>query len=179
MNPSWEIAASLPEYVPPERVKDPAAAAAAAGGSSAALLPRIRIVTPPEAVRVSYDVVREKVPSFWDDPSTGAPRDEFDFVIHIGMALPQRLYQIERRGHRDHYRLPDVDGKLLEDEKRHEQQGKDWIWHDVPHELLTSLDIEDIYDRWVERSPVSIICRVCFSLFFPFQPPPPQTDHRL
>lgn len=162
-------------------------------------MPRVRIVTPKEAIRVNYEVVRDMVPSFWDDerdtPAAAAAvaekerdgaqqeqqyepdntarssteggqadtdktkpktkKNKYDFVLHIGMAGPQPMYQLERRGHRDGYRLRDVDGKLLGDDERHAEQGEDWIWHGVPHELLTDLDVDAVYKRWVERSPVS------------------------
>lgn len=163
-------------------------------------MPRVRIVTPKEAIRVNYEVVRDMVPSFWDDerdtPAAAVAEEEgggaqqeqqhesgnttassteggqadtdeskpktkknkYDFVLHIGMAGPQPMYQLERRGHRDGYRLRDVDGKLLGDDERHAEQGEDWIWHGVPHELLTDLDVDAVYKRWAERSPVSISC---------------------
>lgn len=168
--------------------------------------PRVRIVTPKKAIRVNYDVVREMVPTLWDnddDASTSAeapatteaatPRSDeqqqqqqsttdktttphpptngkdkknkYDFVLHIGMAGPQPVYQIERRGHRDGYRLRDVDGNLLGDEERHRAEGDRWIWHGVPHELLTDLDIEGVYRRWVARSPVSLLVLLLLMAF--------------
>ncbi|KAI2464373.1 peptidase [Annulohypoxylon bovei var. microspora] len=140
VNPAWEITASLPDYLPPDRVKDPAR-------QSAPGLPPVRILKD-GPVRVSYEVVREMVPQLWDDPP-----QKIDYVIHIGMAGPQPVYSIERRGHRDGYDKPDVDGELLGDEQRRKREGDKWIWHDAPPELLTDLDIENIYKRWVERSP--------------------------
>jgi len=153
-------------------------------GGPSTPLPRVRIVTPKEAIRVNYEVVRDMVPSFWDDvrdtPPTTKERDEqqehepdntadsgtkgqaeteemkknkYDFVLHIGMAGPQPMYQLERRAHRDGYRLRDVDGNMLGDDERHAEQGENWIWHGVPHELLTDLDVEAVYKRWVGRSP--------------------------
>lgn len=107
-------------------------------------------------VRVNYGVVRDLVPTLWDDPGQKA-----DVVLHIGMAGPERVYQIERRGHRDGYRIKDVDGLFLNDEQRHADEGAAWIWHGLPHELLTDLDVDDVHRRWVARSPV----RVCGSLF--------------
>ncbi|KAF7514525.1 hypothetical protein G7054_g15237 [Neopestalotiopsis clavispora] len=127
------------------------------------------------AVRVSYDTVRELVPRLWDqedcrdddeevvveaageETSSWSSRNRggggYDLALHIGMAGPPVRYSIERRGHRDGYRHRDVDGKYLEDDKRREREGDDWIWHGVPEELLTDLDIEDIYKRWVGRCP--------------------------
>ncbi|KAH8675354.1 putative pyroglutamyl peptidase type I [Xylariales sp. PMI_506] len=142
VNPSWAIASSLPEYLPWDRVKDP-------GHKSSSKVPRVRLVVHPEPIRVSYDVVRKLVPSFWDTPG-----QKFDLAVHLGMAGPPIVYSVERRAHRDGYRHKDVDGNLLGDEKRHEEQGDDWIWHGVPDEILSDLDIDDIYKRWVGRSPI-------------------------
>lgn len=88
-------------------------------------------------------------------PDGKAKKNKYDFVLHIGMAGPQPVYQIERRGHRDGYRLRDVDGNMLGDEERQRVEGDRWVWHGVPQELLTDLDIEGVYRRWVARSPVS------------------------
>ncbi|KAI1339611.1 putative pyroglutamyl peptidase type I [Xylariaceae sp. FL0016] len=147
VNPSWEIAASLPDYLPVDRAKDPAHV-------SPGQLPPVRILRLPEAVRTSYEVVRGLVPRLWDEGT--AP----DVVIHVGMAGPQLIYSLEHRGHRDGYSKKDVDGKLLEDEKRHLEQGEDWIWHGLPHELVTDLDVVDVHRRWVERSPKGLSLKV-------------------
>lgn len=105
---------------------------------------------------MNYEVVRDLVPTLWDGDSSSPPqRRKIDFAVHIGMAGPQAVYNLERLGHRDGYRLKDVDGNLLGDEERREREGEDWVWHDVPSELTTELDIEEIYKNWVERSPVS------------------------
>ncbi|KAI1075083.1 peptidase [Whalleya microplaca] len=141
INPSGEIAASLPDYLPPDRVKDPA-------HQTPAGFPAVRILKLPAPIRVGYEVVRDLVPKLWDDAE-----QKVDYAIHIGMAGPQAVYSLERRGHRDGYDKKDVDGQLLGDEQRHKREGDSWIWHDVPEELLTDLDIERIYKRWVERSP--------------------------
>ncbi|CAJ2513411.1 Uu.00g015300.m01.CDS01 [Anthostomella pinea] len=144
VNPSYEIAASLPDYLPADRPKDPA-------HQSPASLPPVRIAKLPAAVRTSYAVAREIVPTIWDD-AEHTP----DFVVHIGMAGPQLVYQLERRGHRDGYDKRDVDGRLLGDEERRRDQGDDWVWAGVPEELLTDLDVEDVHRRWVERSPKNL-----------------------
>ncbi|KAK9418477.1 hypothetical protein SUNI508_07965 [Seiridium unicorne] len=141
INPSWEIASSLPKYLPWDRVKDPS-------HRTSSKMPRVRLLVYPQAVRVNYQTVREVVPPLWDNPD-----QKIDLALHIGMAGPTNRYSIERRGHRDGYRHKDVDGNFLEDEKRHEREGDEWIWHGTPSELLTDLDIGDIYQRWVRRSP--------------------------
>ncbi|KAI0423245.1 hypothetical protein F5X98DRAFT_7928 [Xylaria grammica] len=148
VNPSWEIAALLPEYVPPDRAKD-------VTRRTTADMPRVRIVKLPSPVRTSYEYTRELVPKLWDDAE-----QKIDYAVHIGMAGPQLVYSVERRGHRDGYGAKDVDGKLLEDEKRHDELGDEWIWHGVPHELLSDFDIDDIHRRWVGRSPSNLDLRV-------------------
>lgn len=133
-------------------------------------MPRVRLLVHKPAVRVSYDTVRELVPRLWDGDEEERRRageedgnDErgYDLALHIGMAGPPVRYSIERRGHRDGYRHRDVDGKYLDDDKRREREGDDWVWHGVPSELLTDLDIEGIYEKWVGRCPVG-----CLFFFF-------------
>ncbi|KAM0814532.1 hypothetical protein AB5N19_00322 [Seiridium cardinale] len=136
INPSWEIASSLPKYLPWDRVKDPS-------HRTSSKMPRVRLLVYPQAVRVNYQTVRKVVPPLWDNPD-----QKIDLALHIGMAGPTNRYSIERRGHRDGYRHKDVDGNFLEDEKRREREGDEWIWHGTPSELLTDLDIGDIYKRW-------------------------------
>ena len=134
-------------------------------------LPRVRIVVYPEPIRVSYEVVRALVPTFWDGDhhheadgdADAVPRAEqqrqkpnYDLAIHIGMAGPQANYSVERLAHRDGYLLRDVDGMLLDDEERRAREGDDWIWHGVPPELTSELDVDDVYKRWVARSPVGV-----------------------
>ncbi|EMR70692.1 putative pyroglutamyl peptidase type protein [Eutypa lata UCREL1] len=146
-NPSWEIASSLPEYLPPERAKDVAARRSSAAATAAAL-PKVRILVHPEPIRVNYEVVRGLVPKLWE-----SPQRKIDFALHIGMAGPQPVYSLERLAHRDGYRLKDVDGNFLGDEERREKEGDKWVWNDTPTELTTELDIKEIYKSWVERSP--------------------------
>ncbi|KAI1767660.1 peptidase [Hypoxylon sp. FL1150] len=148
VNPAWEITASLPDHLPAERVKDAAARQAPAD------LPAVRIVKH-GPIRVNYEVVRDLVTTLWDNPER-----KVDYVIHVGMTGPQHVYSVERRGHRDGYDKLDVDGQLLGDEQRREREGDKWIWNDVPDELLTDLDVDRIYKRWVERSPKNLRLRI-------------------
>ncbi|KAK6841913.1 peptidase [Apiospora arundinis] len=161
INPSWEIARSLPEYLPADRVKDPAHQTS----DTPLLSPRrrVRILVHPAPVRVNYEVVRGLVPSLWDDdddPEGCGGR--VDAVLHIGMAGPQRVYQVERRAHRDGYLIKDVDGLLLDDERRRREAGGDegWIWEGLPTELLSDLNVDDIHKRWVEHCPKGLDLRI-------------------
>ena len=63
-------------------------------------------------------------------------------------------YNIECKGHRGGYYMPDKYGEYLGDEKRRQEKGEDWIWHGVPAELETDLDMDDVLRRWKAYSPV-------------------------
>jgi pyroglutamyl-peptidase len=146
VNPSWEIAKSLPPYLPPRRAKDP--------NSRAALpIPEVRIVTPPEAIEVSYRVVRATVPKLWDGPVSGSSTLMPDIVLHIGMAGALPAYFLERRGHRTGYKHKDVNGEFLEDQ-REGKMGEDWIWYGLPDEIESDMDVPDVMERWKGHSPV-------------------------
>src|SRR5690606_36916570 len=100
------------------------------------------------------------------------------------------FYNIERRGHREGYKMRDVDGELLEDDggrgcRRPRQspgeepgdgeeggegdEGKEWIWEGLPAELETALDIEDIHSRWKWHCPVCSFFLGISSFFSPFR----------
>jgi pyroglutamyl-peptidase len=140
INPSWEIAVSLPPLLPPSRTSN---------------IPRIRILVHPFPIRVSYTAVRDVVPKLW----ASVPR--VDIIVHVGMAASRNYYSVERRGHRDGYAKRDVDGVFLSDER--DGGGKDddselnekWIWEDCPEELVTDVDVEDVLKRWRMALPVS------------------------
>lgn len=70
------------------------------------------------------------------------------------MASGRRFYSVERRGHRDGYFNKDVDGEFLMDVERREEEGKKWIWDGMPEELLTKVDIPDVWRRWRTSLPV-------------------------
>lgn len=145
VNPSWEIAKSLPEYLPPIRPKT--VSSIPTTSSPPVTIPPVRLLVHPEAVHVGYAHVRQLVPKLWADPA------RIDIAIHIGMAGPRLFYSIERRGHRDGYRGLDVDDKPLDDEERRQREGKDWIWAGCPEELLSDFDVEDVLQRWRGNSP--------------------------
>lgn len=115
----------------------------------------MRILVHPEAVRVNYQTVRGLVPRLWD---LGGDKRRIDVAIHIGMAGPAMAYSVERRGHRDGYALKDVDGELLKDQDRRLREGKDWVWHNMPKEMETDFDLDDVLGRWKKHSPVSLCC---------------------
>jgi hypothetical protein len=93
---------------------------------------------------------------------------KIDLAIHVGMAGPRAYYSIERRGHRDGYVMPDVDGRFLrEDDERRARRGEAWVWEGVPAELETALDLGDVLSRWRGWAPVCIFFLFLF-FFFPF-----------
>jgi pyroglutamyl-peptidase len=73
-----------------------------------------------------------------------------DFMVHIGMAGGRDFYSVERRGHRDGYRMQDVDGKLLR-----EGTEEEWVKEGFPKELETDVDLDEVWRRWKMNLPVS------------------------
>ncbi len=147
VNPSWEIARSLPSHLPALRAKNPSSR-----DGTAPELPAVRILVHPEAIRVNYKTVRELDPSFWQAEYKG---QRLDAVIHIGMAGPRPHYMLERRAHRTGYKSPDVDGEMLEDENEG-MHGDDWVWSGLPDEIISDIDVSDVHRRWVGHSSVCV-----------------------
>lgn len=157
VNPSWEIARGLPAYLPPLRGKDDGDPAADSD------LPPVRILVHPEAIRVTYQDVRALAPSFWDGAyggGGGAQQRRIDACVHIGMASARPRYALERRAHRTGYRTPDVAGEFLEDELPGGQEDERWIWHGLPDELESALDIPNVHRRWKELSSPEVDLRI-------------------
>ncbi|KAF3768996.1 hypothetical protein M406DRAFT_43866 [Cryphonectria parasitica EP155] len=141
-NPSWDIASSLPSFLPILNAKSPHSVRDAASD-----LPPVRIVVYPEPVRVTYSAVRALIPRLWRPEFTGVPR--IDFVLHIGMASIRPQYVLESLGHRDGYRLADLDNRLpIQDPAR-----DDWPWQGIPSQLVTELDVDGVMDRWEKHLP--------------------------
>ncbi|KAK6382066.1 hypothetical protein LTS17_003951 [Exophiala oligosperma] len=126
INPSWLIASALPDDLPP-----PATTATSGKGKY-----KIKLVIHPSAIRVSYSTVSETVPELI---RLHAP----DFILHIGMAGGRDCYSLETRGHRDGYRIKDVDnldGYLCGECK--------WKRDGVPPLLYGMWDEDDVLRRW-------------------------------
>lgn len=64
------------------------------------------------------------------------------------MASGRKFYSIERRGHRDGYYMKDVDNRFLNDEETRRVQGKEWVWDGMPGELVSGVDVDDVWKRW-------------------------------
>ena len=69
------------------------------------------------------------------------------------MASGRKYYSVERRGHRDGYVMRDVDDELLGDTEKKEA-GEPWAWEGLPEEILSDINIDDIWRRW--RAAVSV-----------------------
>lgn len=122
VNPSFEIARSLPQELPP-LVLD---------GTKVNIIP---YATP---IRVSYEEVRQSVPKIHE-----ALLDRVDLVLHIGMASGRNFYTLEQIGHRDGYhKNKDVDGRILPED--------DGVlrFADCPAAMTTSLNYPEILRKW-------------------------------
>ncbi|KAH8814913.1 putative pyroglutamyl peptidase type I [Xylogone sp. PMI_703] len=139
VNPSWEIARALPPFLPPS-------SSGALSSKSSDPNPSVRILVHPEPVKVAYKNVRELVPNLWER----AAGPKLDLVLHIGMASGRTYYSAERRAHRDGYAMRDVDGELLGDE---DKVGEEFYWHGLPHELKTTLDVDEVWRTWKKSLP--------------------------
>lgn len=121
--------------------KDKEAPAPAAGAARSPTSPQehpysIRLIVHPAPVRVSYATVATLVPDLIShhDP---------DFILHIGVAGGRDHYSLETRGHRDGYRIKDVDEH--DGWKEGEQQ---WKNEGVPAMLRVGWDEDDVLTRW-------------------------------
>jgi len=124
VNPSYEIAKSLPQLLPRSAVDCHSVSVTAYGSP----------------IRVCYDDARELIPHVLEGYAK-----TIDLVLHIGMASGRRHYTIERYGHRDNYGTNrDLDGKVLSLDAGERSFG------DCPSRMTTSLDYEDVLRRWQE-----------------------------
>lgn len=122
VNPSFEIAKSLPQELP----------RSARGG------PKTNIITYGTPIRVCYETVRELVPQLHESHC-----ENVDLVLHIGMASGRKFYTLEEIGHRDGYhKNKDLDGKALP-----EDDGL-LRFADCPQDMTTSLDYAAVLGRW-------------------------------
>ncbi|KFY93299.1 hypothetical protein V500_03780, partial [Pseudogymnoascus sp. VKM F-4518 (FW-2643)] len=100
INPSWEIARSLPSTLrlPPS--------SRAPGGT------KVNLRVHPRAVRVAYSVVDSVVPGLWEGEDGWRP----DWGVHIGMAAGREFYCLEKRAAGWGYTVGDVEGCLPDKE---------------------------------------------------------------
>ncbi|OAP59657.1 hypothetical protein AYL99_06955 [Fonsecaea erecta] len=127
INPSWLIASALPEELLPSP-------STLSGQKSPDY--KIKLIVYPSAIRVSYSTVSTTVPTLI---TTHNP----DFILHIGMAGGRDCYSLETRGHRDHYRIKDVDDcdGFTWGESRWRNEG-------IPEVLYVGWDEVDVLARW-------------------------------
>lgn len=98
---------------------------------------------------MTYSAVRSLIPKLWQPDFAGVPK--IDYMLHIGMASTKKQYVLERLGHRDDYKLLDLDEKL----PNQNPSSDDYPWHGIPAQLTTDLDVADIKRRWETYLPVS------------------------
>ena len=123
VNPSFEIARSLPKVLP----------IPTSDGR------KVHIIGFGTPIRVSYAEVREFVPALHESYLGTA-----DIVLHIGMASGRDFYTAELYGHRDGYtKNKDLDGKALPHNDGHVHFG------DCPAMMTTSLDYDAVLRRWI------------------------------
>lgn len=122
VNPSFEIARSLPQELP----------TLASDGTSTNL---IAYGTP---IRVCYESVRDLIPKIHESYI-----DKVDLVLHIGMASGRSFYTLEQIGHRDGYhKNKDLDGKTLALDEGLLR------FADCPIDMTTSLNYAGVLGRW-------------------------------
>jgi len=130
VNPSFEIARSLPPSIPQ----------ATFSGKP------IQIIGYGSPIRVCYAEARELIP-----PLLEAYSQTVDLVLHIGMASGRQHYTAERYGHRLGYsKHKDLDGCMPTSEQIERDFG------DVPDLMTTSLDFDKVLQRWqatISQSP--------------------------
>lgn len=105
-------------------------------------------MTHPEPIRVTYATVLDLVPKLWQPEFNGLSK--IDYILHIGMASTRPQYCLEQLGHRDDYKIVDLDNRL----PPRNPNAPDWPWEGVPEQLGTDLDVYDIKDRWEKHLPV-------------------------
>ncbi|KAL2885317.1 peptidase C15, pyroglutamyl peptidase I-like protein [Ceratocystis lukuohia] len=144
-NPAWEIADSLPEYLPPPRPNPSCDAKGDGDGGSLSSIdfPHVRIVVYHEPIPVNYSQVRSIVPNLWDTQKRG---EHYDFGIHIGMASSEIMYKLEACAHRDGYVKEDDDGQSPPKEPRED-------WANLPPVLNTDVDVADVAAKWKANCP--------------------------
>ncbi|EMC95739.1 hypothetical protein BAUCODRAFT_501692 [Baudoinia panamericana UAMH 10762] len=122
VNPSFEIAKSLPQLLP----------------RSAADCEAVQVITHGSPIRVAYREAHKLVPMLLD-----AHSEAVDLVLHIGMASGRKYYAAERYGHRDDYsKHKDLDGAIPPNDEVERCFG------DCPPMLETSLNFERVVQKW-------------------------------
>ncbi|KAK5689506.1 hypothetical protein LTR97_012846 [Elasticomyces elasticus] len=122
VNPSYEIARSLPPSIPQASADDKP----------------IQIIGYGSPIRVCYNEAKELIPELLE-----AYSKTVDLVLHIGMASGRKHYAAERYAHRTGYtKHKDLDGCFPQDE----QAEKDF--DDCPDLMETSLDYENVLQEW-------------------------------
>ncbi|KAK5131159.1 hypothetical protein LTR08_001245 [Meristemomyces frigidus] len=124
VNPSFQIARSLPQILP----------------KTTSSRRTVHIIGYGSPIRVSYAETRELIP-----PLLESYHGTVDLVLHIGMASGRQFYAAERYAHRNDYdQYRDLDGCVPSRETTEKLYG------DCPDSMTTSLDYEELIRRWQE-----------------------------
>ncbi|KAJ9608680.1 hypothetical protein H2200_006451 [Cladophialophora chaetospira] len=136
INPSWLIASALPDELYPSTPSD-----------SKSPPYKITLIVHPSAIRVSYSTVSTVVPALL---ATHNP----DFILHIGMAGGRDCYSLETRGHRDNYRIKDVDDAdgMTWGEQRWKREG-------IPEILYVGWNEAEVLRRWEDGVKTGLAAR--------------------
>ncbi|KAF2469054.1 peptidase C15, pyroglutamyl peptidase I-like protein [Lindgomyces ingoldianus] len=96
----------------------------------------IHLVVYPSAIPVAYHPVINLIPNLIQ---THQP----DIVLSIGVAPGRSYFAVEQTAHKNGYnRVPDVENKTFT------AAENDAVWGSQPPQLSTSLDLEDVVERW-------------------------------
>ena len=121
VNSSWSIASTLPQELP-----------------ATSTCPRIKLVMPSEPIKVAYSSVM-----VWEEQNLNP--DDFDMVLHIGLAAGRKFFTMERQSMREPYwQKEDVIGQIFSKEATE----KLWPSSEFPDVLRPALDCNDIWRRW-------------------------------
>ncbi|KAK4545134.1 hypothetical protein LTR36_003685 [Oleoguttula mirabilis] len=122
VNPSYEIARSIPQLLP----------------QSTSDCEAVRVIPYGSPIRVCYEDARKNIP-----PMLESYQETVDLVLHIGMASGRQHYAVERYAHRDNYGTHrDIDGHVPTPDEAVKWYG------DCPVMMTTSLDYDSTVQNW-------------------------------
>lgn len=183
VNPSWEIAKSLPSHLPAPSASSASSSASPdkqeqnesaddndndgddftngrIGRSTTTAKTEVNsVVLPPVRILVHPEPLRvcyKYVHAVVPSFYDGYDNGrEVDIVLHMGMSGPRPFYQLERRAHGRGYKIPDVDGQTPDYDDDDDDEGGGGEDGSFPDTLDSGLDIEDVHRRWTALCSVS------------------------
>ena len=121
VNSSWSIASALPQYLP-----------------ATLTCPRIKLTVPSGPIKVAYSSVVE-----WEKQHLSP--DDYDLVLHIGLAAGRKFFTMERQSMREPYwQKEDVLGQVFS------KEATERLWPSSTHPsvLRPTFDCDDVWRRW-------------------------------